>query len=173
MLPYNCGYIARFRLEGIDIDISGCGGVREPLDVIRYLMAGASSVQSCKLTMVEGINVGTELLDSAKSWMERKGYKSVKDIQGIVAKSDILKVDPEKFPSIAIPQIMGGPPPSEEIVLDKKKCISCGWCEEACFHLAIEIGDKYPVIDKKLCEVCGMCVNLCPMRALSIGPRKN
>ena len=171
-VPFHCGTIARFRLNGVTIDISGCGAVRESSDVIRYLMAGATSVQACKVTMIEGVGIGVEFLDAIQSWMTRKGYKSIKEFQGIVVSKEKLAIDPTKFPPVETPQAGGGSAPLSEVVLDKKKCINCGWCEQCCFHLAIEIKDEKPVIDKKLCEVCGMCVNICSMNALSIAPRR-
>lgn len=167
-LPYVCGCIAHFRLNGVLIEISGCGGVRNYLDVIRLLMAGSTSVQVCTAAVVEGVEIGRDLIEEMMSWMERKGYKSVKEIIAKVVREDKLKVDPQKFTEAELPQVAGGPPPSVQTKIDKRKCIHCGWCEACCPYLAIRIEDKVPVINEKLCEVCGLCVAICPNNALSI-----
>jgi dihydroorotate dehydrogenase/Pyruvate/2-oxoacid:ferredoxin oxidoreductase delta subunit len=167
-LPYICGPVAHFRMNGVRIDISGSGGIRDYRDIVRLIMAGANSVHVCSAAMVEGVEVGAEYLKNIKAWMKRKGYKSIKDIEGIIL--DKLKADPSKF--IAdIAQVAGGPPPKLRVKVKKKKCIDCRWCEPACFFLAIKMERKVPVIDDKLCEVCGMCVAVCPTEALNIVPR--
>lgn len=169
--PYICGCMAHFRLNGVNIDLSGCGGVREPKAVLRLLMAGASSVQTCTVTCVEGVDVGTEWLDDITWWMEEHGYNSIGDIQGIVANRKKLTPDASRFVPADIPQIMGGPLPSVRVALDEKGCINCGWCKQCCLHLAITMQNGRPVIDQKQCEVCGMCVAVCPTQVLSIVPR--
>jgi ferredoxin len=171
VVPFIDGVIANFRLNGITIDISGCGGVRGPLDVIRHLMAGATSVQICTATLVEGVAVGEEYLTDITTWMEAHNYESIKDIQGIVVDKEKLRTDPTKFTPGEIPQVMGGVIPSLQVAPNKKCCISCGWCIECCPHLAVRIENKHPVVDQHLCEVCGLCVAVCPMEALSIQPR--
>jgi dihydropyrimidine dehydrogenase (NAD+) subunit PreA len=172
VLPYMCGVIARARIDGITRDISGCGGVRDYLDVIRLIMAGASSVQVCTATIVEGVGIGSEYLEALRAWMEQHGYNNIRDIQGIVAREDKIEVNPSRFQPAVIPQIAGGPEPEIQVVVNKKRCINCGWCEGACPYLAINVEDGVPVFDSKKCEVCGLCVELCPMRALSLVPRE-
>lgn len=169
-LPYILGGITLMKTRGITIDISGCSGVRDPLDIARYLMCGATSVQACTSTMVEGVGVGREYLSDFTTWMKRKGYKSVMDIVGLVLKDpNKLRADPTQWGTIDTPQILGGPIPTVTVKLNKRKCISCGWCEQCCLHSAIDIGEKYPRVDRKKCEVCGMCVAVCPVEALSVG----
>ena len=159
------GNIANFRINGLKLDISGCGGIIEPEDVIRFIMAGANTVQIARTVMIEGWGIATEFLDFIQEWMEKKGYKNFDEIKGIAV--DKVVTDCNQFKS-GIPQIMGGPLPTQKIKVDEKKCITCGWCEAACMYLAIEIKKEYPEIDPTLCEVCGMCEAICPMRAISI-----
>lgn len=173
VLAYVCGIMAHYRLNGIEIDLSGCGGVREAMDVIRILMAGATSVQVCSATIVEGLEIGGEYLQEMIGYMERQGYKSLKDFQGIMADRDKLKIDVTKLIPAAVPQRAGGPVPDVQVVLNERRCINCGWCESCCPELAIKIESKKPIIAHKLCEVCGICVALCPSEALSIQPGSN
>ena len=170
VVPFICGVMANFRLAGIDIDLSGCGGVRESRDAILILMAGATSVQVCSATMVEGLEIGNEYIEEIATWMQGHGYESIRQIQGIVATKEKLTSDVTKMNPPEVPQRVGGPTPRVQVVLDERRCINCGWCE-ACPCLAIHYEDKHPIIDQKRCEVCGICVAVCPMEALSIQPR--
>jgi dihydroorotate dehydrogenase/Pyruvate/2-oxoacid:ferredoxin oxidoreductase delta subunit len=171
-LPYILGGVTLMRTRGdITVDISGCSSVRSYMDVIRYLMCGATSVQVCVAAMVEGVGVGAEYLEGITSWMRKKGYKSLKDIIGLLPKDrSKLKVDPSKWYPIEVPRLMGGPMSALMVEVHEKRCITCGWCEQCCPHLAINIDGKIPAIDRQLCEVCGLCVGICPVDALSIVP---
>ena len=169
-VPVICGALTRFRMSGIDIDIAGCGSVRDYLDVIRIMLCGASSVQIVTAVLVEGVGIAEDYLSAINAWMEKKGYKSIKEIQGLIATEDKLKIEPQKFVT-EVAQASAGPTPSVQTVLNPKRCINCGWCEAACPEMAIEIPDKLPIIDDKVCEVCGLCVAICPMQALAIEPR--
>jgi dihydropyrimidine dehydrogenase (NAD+) subunit PreA len=166
-VPYICGPIVHFRVNGTEVDISGCGGVREFRDILRLIMAGASSVQVCTATLVEGVEVVSGYLQDIQVWMEQKNYNSIKEIQGIIADKEKLKSDPSKFVA-DVAQVAGGPTPKFRIQLDKSRCNDCRWCEACCFHLAIKMENKIPVVDDSLCEICGMCVAICPTEALGI-----
>ena len=100
----------------------------------------------------------------------RAVFENIGEISGIATTKEKLTQELSKV-KVTLPQICGGPTPEDQIVINEQKCISCGWCERACFHLAIEMDGELPRIDDKLCEVCGMCLAVCPMGALSIAPR--
>jgi len=63
VLPYICGNIANFRLNGIDIDISGVGGNEDGADLIRILLSGASSAQSCGQLWLKDLRVVGDWLE--------------------------------------------------------------------------------------------------------------
>jgi len=172
-LSITLGNVAQCSLHNIGGHISASGGIREPMDVIRLIMAGASTVQICKLTMVHGMRIAEDFLREIEAFMVRNNYNSIDDMLAIVATEKKLTPNPEKFDSIGIPQAAGGPIPPVMVKLNEKKCISCKWCQEACPRIAISSKDieAKPVIDQGLYEICGMCVAICPMRALSIEQR--
>jgi dihydropyrimidine dehydrogenase (NAD+) subunit PreA len=167
VITFTCGNIANFRINGFKEGLSGCGGVSSAEDVIRLLMSGASTVQICRTIMVEGWDIVTDWLDSVKKFMDRKGYKTIDEMRGIAA--DRVITDYRKLPLFR-PQIMGGPKPTKQIVLNKRKCIQCGWCEPSCSHLAIQWDEGYPKHDLIKCELCGMCESVCPVGALQMKP---
>lgn len=47
-------------------------------------------------------------------------------------------------------------------------CENCGACIERCRQGALSAGDNRPVIDKSKCVVCGYCCSVCPVFALKI-----
>ena len=51
-------------------------------------------------------------------------------------------------------------------VIDKKKCVNCGKCVEACPFGVIAKSDDKPNPSK--CIACGICVKACPADVLEI-----
>lgn len=47
-------------------------------------------------------------------------------------------------------------------------CENCGACIERCGQGALSAGDNKPVIDKSKCVVCGYCCSVCPVFAMKI-----
>jgi len=164
-VPYVSGQIASMRLKGVSVDISASGGTSSFKDIVRFIMAGASSVQPCREIMVQGWDVATKWLEQLEYWMEKKGYKSVKEMRGIAA--DKIITDYSKL-DLPVPQIMGGPEPKYKMVVNIKKCIDCGWCEASCSHLALKIKGGLPEWNLKNCELCGLCEAVCPVKAISM-----
>jgi pyruvate formate lyase activating enzyme len=55
--------------------------------------------------------------------------------------------------------------PEPEVLLDERRCIRCGLCEQACRLKAIAL-DREPRIDRARCSGQHDCVDACPTRAL-------
>lgn len=54
------------------------------------------------------------------------------------------------------------------VVVNKKKCISCGGCVSVCPVMALKLKDRYPNCDFSKCVNCGACVRFCPVGALEL-----
>ncbi len=66
----------------LTLDISGSGGVRDEVGVIKMLLAGASSVQFASLLYSKGLTKIQEILRGLEKWMEEKHFSSVSDFKG-------------------------------------------------------------------------------------------
>ena len=142
-----------------EIPVIGVGGISRGEDVIEYFMAGASAVQICTAALIEGFGVFRRILGEVERWLKLHGYDSIEDIRGIALKYIVDK-----------PRRTWALPP----VVDPKKCIGCGLCEQVCDYDAvhvekIEIDGKekeIAVIDTTNCYGCGLCTSVCPTRAI-------
>jgi len=66
----------------VRIDISGSGGVSSGEDVVRYILAGATTVQVCTAIVLNGYEIIRELTRGLESFMEKKGYAKLDDFRG-------------------------------------------------------------------------------------------
>lgn len=57
-------------------------------------------------------------------------------------------------------------PDSGAIVVDKVKCIGCGWCVEACDHGAIALDPR-----TRMAVVCDLCIDLSEPRCVTFCPK--
>lgn len=64
------------------ISISASTGVRTGEDIVKYLLAGADTVQACSVLYSEGHEYLKELLASLESWMQGKGFNSIDEFRG-------------------------------------------------------------------------------------------
>ena len=68
--------------QDIKIDISASTGVFTGEDAIKYLLAGATTVQVCSALYKRGFQVITEINEVLRKWMNDKDFKSVSDFRG-------------------------------------------------------------------------------------------
>ena len=76
------------RIRGlVRCSLAATTGVDTPADVAAYLLAGADVVMTTSSLLRHGPEHARFLLSGLSSWMERKGFKSVGDVRGLLAKS--------------------------------------------------------------------------------------
>ncbi|MCK7534127.1 MAG: hypothetical protein MZV63_25430 [Marinilabiliales bacterium] len=62
----------------IDMDISASTGVHTGEDAIKYLLAGAKTVQVCSALYKRGFTVITEINNALRKWMNDKEFSQDK-----------------------------------------------------------------------------------------------
>jgi len=66
----------------VKIDISGSGGVYSAEDAVKYLLAGATTVQMVTAIFLNGYEIIKKVSEELREYMDRKGYKRIKDFRG-------------------------------------------------------------------------------------------
>jgi len=68
--------------QDIKIDISASTGVHSGNDALKYLLAGADSVQVCSVLYKNGLGYLKIMNRQIEEWMDSKGFRSVSDFRG-------------------------------------------------------------------------------------------
>ncbi len=70
-------------------------GVHTPVEVVKYLMAGADAVMTTSALLKNGIDYLTILRDGLQTWMEMHHYVSVRQMKGSMSQRNVA--DPTAF----------------------------------------------------------------------------
>ena len=79
---YVLRWIAMASAQDIRIDISASTGVKSGEDVIKYLLAGADTVQVCSVLYEKGLPYLAELNSELTKWMTERDYKTIGEFKG-------------------------------------------------------------------------------------------
>ena len=80
-IQYPLRWISAIRPH-LGIDIAGSGGVTCGTDVVKFLMVGATVVQTCSAVVMNGYGVVRELREGLERWMVEHGYERLDDFRG-------------------------------------------------------------------------------------------
>jgi dihydroorotate dehydrogenase (fumarate) len=72
----------------VKADLAGSSGIHRAEDVLKTIMAGASSVQVCSTLIVHGIKRASEILKGVEGWMEEHDYESVAQMKGSLSQQN-------------------------------------------------------------------------------------
>jgi dihydropyrimidine dehydrogenase (NAD+) subunit PreA len=137
------------------VPISGIGGVSSWRDVVEYIMVGATTVQTCTAVMWRGLQVFKEFSDGLRSFMDRKGYKTIEDFRGIALKH-LTTVE-----KLAMME-------PKYAVVDRTLCNSCNICVRVCPYNAIKMVKNKASVQSEKCDGCGLCRAWCPATAIEL-----
>jgi len=144
----------------VDKPVIGVGGVARGVDLIEYLMAGASMVGVCTAAILEGNDVYGRIAEEAAHWLDEHGYSSVEEVRG-------LYLDKYRNGQRVVTEF------EEKPQVDETACIGCTRCEPVCWYDALKAPpETAPTIEETPCFQCGLCLTVCPTDALSFRPRK-
>ena len=85
-------WISLLAAQGIPCSLSASTGVHTPDDVVRQILAGASSVQVCSVLYKKGINVIGDMIAGMENWMKKHNFNSIGDFKGKCSASADVKV---------------------------------------------------------------------------------
>ena len=81
---YVLRWIGMVSALGLDMDISATTGVHTGEDAIKYLLAGANTVQVCSALYKKGYSVITDINNTVRRWMDDKEYSSIRQFRGLL-----------------------------------------------------------------------------------------
>jgi dihydropyrimidine dehydrogenase (NAD+) subunit PreA len=152
---------------GVNLPISGIGGVETWRDAVEFILLGAGTVQVCTAVMHYGFGIIREMLRGLEEYMDSKGFQTIEDMRGK-----------------ALPNVMHW----EDLNLKYKvvaginedKCIGCQLCYTACedgAHQAIGLSpdpnNRKPFIIEENCVGCNLCSLVCPVENCITMERKD
>lgn len=160
MRPITLKWIAKVS-AATGMPISATNGIFGWEDIIKCIMCGATTVQTC-----------TALMYGTRQFGEVEVF--LKGIEKYLTDRNIADIN--KLRGITLPQIIPWDQADREHMALSKvhedKCIGCGMCPKWCFYDAIRIvdkcGEKKSVIDPEKCDGCGLCPALCPAGAIEM-----
>lgn len=79
---YVLRWIAMASAQKLKIDISASTGVHSGQDAVKYILAGANSVQVCSVLYNKGIGYLKTMNQQIAGWMDSKGFGSVDEFRG-------------------------------------------------------------------------------------------
>jgi dihydroorotate dehydrogenase (fumarate) len=85
-------WISLLATQGIPCSLSASTGVHSAEDVVRQILAGATSVQVCSVLYRKGIDFIANMLEGMEKWMQKHNFNSINDFKGKCSASADVKV---------------------------------------------------------------------------------
>jgi dihydroorotate dehydrogenase (fumarate) len=79
----------------LNASLGATRGVHTPVEVVKYLMAGADAVMTTSALLKNGVDYLTTLRDGLQAWMEMNQYQSVTQMKGSMSQQNVA--DPTAF----------------------------------------------------------------------------
>ncbi|HDQ07017.1 MAG TPA: dihydroorotate dehydrogenase, partial [Candidatus Bathyarchaeota archaeon] len=69
--------------KSVNVPVIGCGGITTWEDAVEFMLAGASAVQIGTAVAFKGVNVFSSVAKGIDKYLQRKGFKNVKELVGL------------------------------------------------------------------------------------------
>jgi dihydroorotate dehydrogenase (fumarate)/dihydropyrimidine dehydrogenase (NAD+) subunit PreA len=160
MRPIMLKWVAKVAGE-YGLPVSATSGIWKWSDVVKAIMCGASTVQTCTAVThgQKGLGIVKDFIQGLNTYLGDHGYKSVDELKGLTLRHGIKLFEQlERWPKESIWSEVG-----------EEKCTGCQLCQNWCFYEAISYTEEgLARIDKEACDGCGTCAALCPAEAISM-----
>ena len=119
----------------VKLPISGCGGVVEWQDVVKYILAGATTVQISFLVYTYGYSIIEKLNNGLLEYMIKNGYESIEDFKGNVTGNKIKGLKDVSREKTLIATV------------DENLCIGCKRCTDISYTKVSILQMGHPLIE--------------------------
>ena len=164
--PLVCYTVADARKHGITLPTFAGGGVFSYDQALRLIMAGSDMVQLGALACAGGIGAVRNMMRQFNDWMDRNGYKDMKDLKGDAL--TLFNMD-DKFAKARQNRLGAAYKASQA---DPAKCVGCNRCVDVCWYDGIRMGEDGKAHKTENCIGCGYCFQVCPSKALFVEKKK-
>ena len=144
---------------GVNLPISGIGGIETWRDAVEFILLGAGTVQVCTAVMHYGFGIIREMVRGLEEYMDSKGFQTIEDMRG-KALPNVLHWEDLNLKYKVVANI------------NEDKCIGCQLCYTACedgAHQAIGLSsdpnNRKPFIIEENCVGCNLCSLVCPVES--------
>lgn len=154
--PWAINFILRWIIAtypNVQSTISATGGVTNGNDVIKCLLAGATTVQVGTVMYLKGYDYVRTMLNEIQDYMDAKGVTKLNDIIGMASKNLLTMEEYNRTTRYYASSNLSN-------------CKKCGLCKNVCIYDAIDYTENGPVINKEKCDGCGLCSSICNKDAL-------
>jgi dihydropyrimidine dehydrogenase (NAD+) subunit PreA len=139
----------------LGLPLSGIGGIETWVDVIEYMLCGATTVQITTGVIHYGYRIVEDILEGMTYFMKDHGLDSAGDIVG-KAVPNIVGTDAFDLSRQGVSEY------------DLDRCIGCGQCYIVCQDAAGQCltwdgQNRRPVMDEAKCLGCMICSFVCPV----------
>lgn len=162
VVPITCYRINQVRKLDRNMPILATNGCYDGLDVVRFMLAGASIVQCASAPLILGPNWVRKTLQEFQAYLDRKDM----DAADLIGKaSDSALTRDQLFDIHWISQV------------NHEQCVRCGICVERCPWEALSLQDGVVTVKPAAegrhegCIGCGMCTMVCPKQAIQVVDR--
>ncbi len=152
---------------GVNLPISGIGGIETWRDAVEFILLGAGTVQVCTAVMHYGFGIIREMVRGLEEYMDSKGFQTIEDMRG-KALPNVLHWEDLNLKYKVVANI------------NEDKCIGCQLCYTACedgAHQAIGLSsdpnNRKPFIIEENCVGCNLCSLVCPVESCITMERKD
>lgn len=81
--------------DQVQMSLAATGGFHSVDDIIKAILVGADAVELCSVLFKHGVDEASRLLERLQTWMQAKGYASVRDLKGKLSYGNLA--DPSGF----------------------------------------------------------------------------
>lgn len=144
----------------LKIPIASSGGIATAEDVVKMLLVGATTVQTCTAVILNGYGIVNTLVRGLEKYMDEMGHATIDEFRGRATErlQGAATVDRTRKFMAAI---------------NAELCTACAQCELVCIYDAPKPTDLGAyAIDPVRCSGCGLCAYLCATEAITISEVK-